>query len=164
MSEIPSGEKQEITDRHEAEIQKEEKAEIQLKRVVAEVMQSEFSGPIPPPSIIKGYEEVLPGSADRIIGMAERQSAHRQAMEQRMVLIEARDSLLGILFAFLLGIGCIGAAVMMVIMVPQNVGAISGAVIGATGIGSIIVTFIKSTRVSHGNESKKEKENSKNKD
>ena len=164
MSEIPSGEKQEITDRHDAGMQKEEKAEIQLKRVVAEVMQSEFSGPIPPPSIIKGYEEVLPGSADRIIGMAERQSAHRQAMEKRMVLIEARDSLLGILFAFLLGIGCIGAAVTMVIMVPQNVGAISGAVIGATGIGSIIVTFIKSTRVSHDNESKKEKENSKNKD
>ena len=43
--------------------------------------KAEFSGPIPPPSIIEGYERVLPGSADRIISMAEKQSAKSQDSE-----------------------------------------------------------------------------------
>jgi uncharacterized membrane protein len=32
-----------------------------------------FSGPVPPPSIMEGWERVLPGSADRILKMAEKQ-------------------------------------------------------------------------------------------
>lgn len=71
------------------------------------MIQGEFSGPIPPPSIIEGYERVLPGSADRIITMAEKQSEHRQKMEEKMISAESRDSLLGVIFAFLLGVGCI---------------------------------------------------------
>lgn len=50
------------------------------------------------------------------------------------------------MFAFFLGFGCIVAAVVMVIAVPENAGAISGAALGVTGIGAIITTFIKSTR------------------
>lgn len=117
-----------------------------VKNVVVEAIQSEFSGPIPPPNIIKGYEEILPGAADRIIRMAETQALHRQAMEKKMVESESRDSLLGIFFAFSLGIGCLIAAVVMVIFVPQNAGAISAAVLGVTGIGSITSSFIRSIK------------------
>ena len=56
----------------------------EVKKVVMEMIQGEFSGPIPPPNIIEGYEKIVPGSADRIISMAERQSEHRQKMEQKM--------------------------------------------------------------------------------
>ena len=133
--------------------QEDEKIEQIVKReVVAEIRKSEFSGPIPPPSIIKGYEEVLPGAADRILSMAEEQAKHRQAMERKIVNTESRDSLLGILFAFSLGIGCIVAAIIVVIMVPQNSGAIAGSVFGVAGIGSIIATFIRGTRRSSSND------------
>ena len=82
----------EITNDSEDEIKNI--SEKTVERVVAKVIQSEFSGPIPPPNIIKGYEDILPGAAERIISMAERQSAHRQEMERVMVNAEARDSLL----------------------------------------------------------------------
>lgn len=151
MSEEQSEKKQEILnapeDETKAESQKvslEEQEEV--KKVVAEVIQGEFSGPIPPPNIIEGYERVLPGSADRIISMAEKQSAHRQEMEKKMIDSESRDGFLGVVFAFLLGIGCIVAAVIMVWQVPQSAGAISGALLGITGIGSITSSFITSTR------------------
>ncbi len=36
-----------------------------------------FSGPIPPADMLARYEEVLPGSADRLISMAERQHRFR---------------------------------------------------------------------------------------
>nr|DAR22085.1 MAG TPA: putative membrane protein [Caudoviricetes sp.] len=55
----------------------------ELKSVVAEIMvQQHFSGPIPPPEILSGYEQIHPGFADRIISMAEKQSAHRQGLEK----------------------------------------------------------------------------------
>ena len=71
MSENQSEKKQEILEAPDVEVEEKEKE--QVRQVVAEVIRSEFSGPIPPPSIIKGYEEILPGSADRILAMAEKQ-------------------------------------------------------------------------------------------
>lgn len=155
MSGKQYGKKREVTKVQEVknvgEIENDLPMENKMKKVVAEVMQSEFSGPIPPPSIIEGYERVLPGSADRIITMAEKQAAHRQALEVKMVYSEARDGLLGVIFAFLLGIGCIAAAIVMVYLVPQNGGAIAGALLGVTGIGSITSSFITSTRRNNSN-------------
>lgn len=115
-------------------------------KAVAGVIEQHFSGPIPPPNIIEGYENVLPGAADRIIKMAEQQSSHRQQMEQVKVHAESRDSFLGVIFAFILGIGCLGACIIMVIKVPVAAGAICGSVIGVTGIGSIVSSFLKNTR------------------
>ena len=67
-------------------------------------------------------------------------------MELKMINAESRDGLLGVVFAFMLGLGCIIAAVIMVFLVPQNAGAIAGALLGVTGIGSITSSFISSTR------------------
>lgn len=147
MSEEQSKEKQEITQECAEENKEHELIdEKEVKKVVMEMAKAEFTGPIPPPSIIEGYERVLPGSADRIIAMAEKQSEHRQKMENKMISAESRDSLLGVIFAFLLGMGCIIAAVIMVYKAPENGGAIAGALLGVTGIGSITSGFIINTR------------------
>lgn len=137
-------EKNEVSNDREIEI--EDIPDKKVERAVAKVIQSEFSGPIPPPSIIKGYEEIMPGAAERIIAMAENQAKHRQDMEKIMVNAEARDSLLGVVFAFILGVGCLVASAIIVICVPEKTGAISSAMVGITGIASIIVGFIKGTR------------------
>lgn len=42
-----------------------------------------YQGPLPTPAMLRGYEEVVRGGAERILAMAERQAAHRQAMESR---------------------------------------------------------------------------------
>ncbi len=49
------------------------------------------SGPLPLPSIFQGYEQVLPGSADRILAMAEKEQAHRFSMEAESLKIEAES-------------------------------------------------------------------------
>ena len=41
----------------------------------------EFSGPLPPPAVLQGYEDIVLGAANRILEMAERQSKHRQQLE-----------------------------------------------------------------------------------
>jgi uncharacterized membrane protein len=61
-----------------------------------------FSGPIPPPSILAGYENTLPGSADRIITMAEKQLGHRQKLEEAVVASNIQNEKVGMWFAFTL--------------------------------------------------------------
>ena len=158
MSDVQSEKKQKDSEKNalqskEQELARDQGTEVETEddqkmvRAVARVIQSEFRGPIPPPEIISGYEAIIPGAADRILAMAEKQSQHRQEMEKIKIKSESRDGLLGILFAFVLGIGSIIAAIVIVVLVPQNAGAISSALLGMTGIGSIIATFIQATRM-----------------
>lgn len=61
-----------------------------------------YSGPIPHPTIIGEYEKILPGSADRILSMAEKQSEHRQKLENNAVKSQTRNSTLGLIFGFVI--------------------------------------------------------------
>lgn len=54
----------------------------QLIKVVQEVSQ-QFSGPIPPPHILSGYDKVQTGFAERIIAMAEKEQVHRHGIEHQ---------------------------------------------------------------------------------
>lgn len=111
--------------------------------------QQTFVGPIPHPDVLKGYEEISTGFADRIITMAEKQSEHRMKMESEKIHAESRDSSRGVWFAFILGIGSLAAATAIALTGQNAASSIGGSLLGITGIGSIAVTFIKSTRISH---------------
>lgn len=64
------------------------------------VMHAEaYSGPVVHPSIAVGWEDVVPGSADRILSMAEAQGAHRQRIESRVIRARNVSQILGTLFA-----------------------------------------------------------------
>ena len=47
------------------------------------VLQEQYSGPMAHPRIAAGWEQLLPGSADRILVMAEEQQSHRMQQENR---------------------------------------------------------------------------------
>lgn len=51
----------------------------------AAIIAGQFSGPLPPPGILKAYDEILEGGADRIFEQWERETAHRHALEERAV-------------------------------------------------------------------------------
>lgn len=151
MSEKQSKKKQELTQNQQLNKSEPQGSEVfvdeeeELRKVVSLVAR-EFSGPIPPPESLAGYEKTLPGSADRILKMAEKQSEHRQNLEKREIEIEARDSLLGIILSFILGIGSLVVAFTSIIVLPKSSGAFTAAILGAAGFGTIITAFLKSTR------------------
>ena len=64
----------------------------------------QYQGPLPIPQHLQQYEQVLPGAAERILAMAESQKEHRQDLERLAVRTGARDSLLGLIFGFLIGV------------------------------------------------------------
>jgi uncharacterized membrane protein len=72
--------------------------------IKATTQSSSFSGPLPPPEMLKEYDNVLPGAADRIIKMAETQSDHRQKLESKVVSGEVVKSYLGMACGFVVAI------------------------------------------------------------
>ncbi len=52
--------------------------------------ESFFAGPLPPPIIVEKYEEILPGSFDRILKMAEENAKHRIQLDQHEIELEKK--------------------------------------------------------------------------
>ncbi len=60
------------------------------------IMRAEaYSGPVVHHSIAEGWEAVVPGSASRILSMAEGQSKHRQFIEKWSVIARSISQPLG---------------------------------------------------------------------
>lgn len=65
------------------------------------IKEESFSGPIPHPRSFKEYEAVLPGSADRILKMAEDQQKHRMELEKTAIKKQLTQSGRGQIFGFI---------------------------------------------------------------
>ena len=102
----------------------------------------QFSGPLPAPGILKGYEEVEKGSANRIITMAEEQMSHRHSIEKSIINTQTRNETLGIVLGFILALilVLIGS---FLIYFDKN---IEGFILVLTPIGTIIGLFIYQTK------------------
>lgn len=61
-----------------------------------------FQGPVPPPEVLAKYDEVVPGAADRIFAMAERQAVHRQDLERKVISSNITGERLGTVLGFIL--------------------------------------------------------------
>lgn len=46
-----------------------------------QIIAASFEGALPPPSILRGYDEVVPGSAKDIISWVSQESKHRRSLE-----------------------------------------------------------------------------------
>ena len=111
------------------------------------------SGPIPDASQLERYDMVCPGAADRIITMAEKQSKHRQDIEKKVVTASSRDSLLGLLAAFIIGIV---TTVFGGVLILKSHDA-AGTIFGGVGLSSLVGTFVYGTRSSRRERESKNK-------
>lgn len=62
------------------------RASNQAARVVQQTVQAQFhQGPLPPPELLRQYDTISPGAADRIIAMAEGEAVHRRESENKQL-------------------------------------------------------------------------------
>jgi uncharacterized membrane protein len=80
----------------------------QLLSMTLAAFSASYSGPLPPAEQVRAYEEVLPGSADRILSMAERQQEHRLSLERVTVVEAAQRSRWGLRLGFAIAVLVIG--------------------------------------------------------
>jgi uncharacterized membrane protein len=52
----------------------------------AETVSWWWSAPLPPPQQLQQYDRVLPGLAERIVALTEREAAHRHGLDRSFVL------------------------------------------------------------------------------
>lgn len=64
-----------------------------------------FEGPLPPPAVLREYDALAPGSAERIIRLMEQQSHHRMELEKTAIQHDTRRANWGLASGTMLSIG-----------------------------------------------------------
>ncbi len=108
-----------------------------IPQLVAARLES-FSGPLPDPSTLKRFDEVLPGTAERIIIMAEQQQSHRQMLEKTVVIGDGRRAMFGLGAGLFVAIAVLGVAAFLI----YNGHDAAGTIIGGLDIVSLVAVFV----------------------
>ena len=111
------------------------------KVILTEISQS-FSGPLPPPDILRQFDEVVPGAAERIIKMAEDQSLHRRSLEAKVIHSGVTDSKRGLWFGLIMGLSGFGLVGFCASLGLQLLAGI----IAALDLGSLVGVFVYGSR------------------
>jgi uncharacterized membrane protein len=132
-----------ITEKIQTEIETSDETNGELVRKVAGVVLSivredSFSGPLPHPKHLAEYDRVLPGAANRIIAMAEKEQEHRHQWEDRSLKFDFSYSILGIILGFLIAL-----ALLILAYVSSQSGhpTVSMAFLAASTVG-MVASFI----------------------
>lgn len=113
------------------------------------VVQDVYSGPLPEPRTLKEYDIVMPGAAQIIIEMAQREQEHRHRLEDGINASMIRDTDAEITgrtraqwmaFAFAIVSVCLGA---WLISLDHT---IAGSIFAGSCIVGIVSSFLKSGR------------------
>ncbi len=120
-------------------IPEEKKAEV-LKTIASFSVKtaSSFSGPLPPPSILSEYNDIIINGAERIMKMAENQSSHRIELEKHAIKEELRQSKNGQYFGFILAILGMIIALFLAYLGHEIVAGI----FGTTTIVGLVTVFV----------------------
>ena len=63
-------------------------------------VMTSYQGPLPSPEILHGFENVLPGAAERVFKMVENEQAERHKNQRKIITISAISVFVGVLFSF----------------------------------------------------------------
>ena len=111
-------------------------------KVMGVRMQTMYSGPIPPAIELEKFEKVLPGAADRILSMAENQSAHRQKMEKTALNAQINAERLGQIFGLVIFLVAVIGGVVLIAF-NKDVFGISAII---ASLGSIVWLHYKDSK------------------
>jgi uncharacterized membrane protein len=84
----------------------------EARRELIEVVQTEamFAGPLPPPQILSGYEQIMPGAAERIFKMAEANNSANIGFAEKSMRHEFVYKVAGLFCGIIALIGLVAGA------------------------------------------------------
>ena len=103
------------------------------------VTAASYTAPIPPPEMFRGYEDVLPGSADRILKMAEIEQQRRLEDERTALHARIRDVRRAHWISLATSLGFITGSVLVSVYGNPYVAG----VLGGTGLVAGIATILR---------------------
>lgn len=145
-----------ITQIIEQDLPTEQKTQ-QISQII-QISRESFSGPLPHPDILRGYQELIPSAPERILTMAEKDQQHRIATEDEMLAqnkINIKGSknanLLSQIFAFVLILILIGVGTILTHLGHHAVGV---TIFGTTILG-VAGAFVTETLSQRNSDNKK---------
>ncbi len=91
--------------------------------------QAEVNSVLPPPQAIEAYERSIEKAGERLLRLVETESAHRHALERKIVSSDVFRANLGLIAGILMAVG-VSSASLAAIFQGKQIGGIVG--IGAT--------------------------------
>jgi uncharacterized membrane protein len=125
----------------------------QQRQMTRQEFTASFSGPLPPPEMLKRYDDVLSGGAERIVRMVEKQSDHRMSLETRVVSADIKRANWGLVTAFIVALAGLGVTVFLAAIGE----AVVGGAVGAADFGSVVGVFIYGTSSRRGEREQRNK-------
>lgn len=106
--------------------------------VVEQVVQFAYSGPLPPPEMIRKYEDAHPGFASRILEMAEKEQAKRHRNDSHIL----KNDTFKIAGSICVSLALVAGAVFCGSIGQPEFGGVLG---GAGVLSGIITAFLRGT-------------------
>lgn len=106
------------------------------------VQQQQWAGPLPPPSVLQQFDDLVDNGAERIFAAWEGETAHRQGMERRDLHASIAEGLLGKILAFLFVIAVLALAAYAIYAKETA----WGIVLGGGIIIAVVTAFIQTNR------------------
>ena len=113
---------------------------------ISSVTQSvSFSGPLPPPGVLAQYNDVIPNGAERLMVMAEKQSAHRESLEAKVVAANVASQARGSHYAFIICLVTIIGGFVLIGM-SKNIYGISAVIASLATLATVFVVAKRDQR------------------
>lgn len=106
----------------------------------------QWAGPLPPPSILDGFNQVAENGAERIFQQWERESDHRREMERRDFKWSVAEGFFGKALAFIFVLTALGLAAYAI---SEGATWLAALLAGGT-IVSVVLAFIATNRPRSG--------------
>ena len=117
------------------------KKQPQLRRHVEARLEA-YSGPLPKPSDLQEYDNVVPGAGERIIRMAEQQAEHRQFLEKTVITGDTKRADMGLYSGAVIAFCVLGGSIFLIYTGHDW----AGAFILSLDIVGLVSVFIYGTR------------------
>jgi uncharacterized membrane protein len=104
--------------------------------LIAQAEVRQWSGPLPHPEALERYNQIVPGSAERIIKLAETQHDHRLEIEKSVIDSGIAAQKLGTILGFILAMTAILGGVFLIYVGKESTGitSIIAALAGLVGV------------------------------
>lgn len=113
--------------------------ERERKTIERYMIRQSYSGPLPPPHLLKQFDDVEPGTAKTIIDNFVAESEHRRNLENKSLDYSARDVKMGAWFGFILGlVGLLGG--FLILLLTDHV--LAGSILSGGSVVALVALFM----------------------
>ncbi len=102
-----------------------------------------YQGPLPKPQDLHEYDQILPGSAERIISMWEEQVRHRHGLERSVIDSDVTNSKKGLMLGFVISVISIIAGSICI----WHGNTVGGTIIGGPAVPALVGVFVYGSRL-----------------